>query len=142
MAARYTLHGGICSKNPTEGYGDSGIVIPTILVENFELKHGLLNLVTSKQFCGFEKEDPHAHIRWFIKITLTIKYKDVPNSSIKPMLFPFSVEGAARIWWKKEPLRSLDILARFDEFIREHGSDVNDLLRALPTSRFHGISPN
>ncbi|GJX32983.1 hypothetical protein Tco_0242838 [Tanacetum coccineum] len=48
---------------PTEGYGDA-IVIPAILAENFELKHGLLNLVTSKQFYGFEKEDPHAHIRW------------------------------------------------------------------------------
>ncbi|GJS37141.1 hypothetical protein Tco_0535523 [Tanacetum coccineum] len=46
---------------PTEGYGDA-IVTPAILAENFELKHGLLNLVTSKQFYGFEKEDPHAHI--------------------------------------------------------------------------------
>ncbi|GJX78935.1 hypothetical protein Tco_0327084 [Tanacetum coccineum] len=60
---------------PTEGYGDA-IVIPAILAENFELKHGLLNLVTSKQFYGFEKEDPHAHIRWFNKITSTIKYRD------------------------------------------------------------------
>ncbi|GKA23061.1 reverse transcriptase domain-containing protein [Tanacetum coccineum] len=47
---------------PTEGYQDA-IVIPTILAENFEIKHGLLNLVTSKQFYGFEKEDPHAHIQ-------------------------------------------------------------------------------
>ncbi|GKC57353.1 hypothetical protein Tco_1084951 [Tanacetum coccineum] len=77
---------------PTDGYGDA-IVIPAILAENFELKHGLLNLVTSKQFYGFEKEDPHAHIRWFNKITSTIKYKDVPNSSIKLMLFPFFIEG-------------------------------------------------
>ncbi|GJX48152.1 hypothetical protein Tco_0273342 [Tanacetum coccineum] len=46
---------------PTEGYRDA-IVILAILTENFELKHGLLNLVTSKQFYGFEKEDPHAHI--------------------------------------------------------------------------------
>ncbi|GJV08382.1 retrotransposon protein, putative, ty1-copia subclass [Tanacetum coccineum] len=43
---------------PIEGYGDA-IVIPAILEENFELKHGLLNLVTSKQFYGFDKEDPH-----------------------------------------------------------------------------------
>ncbi|GJX86365.1 hypothetical protein Tco_0337139 [Tanacetum coccineum] len=64
---------------PTEGYGDA-IVTPAILAENFELKHGLLNLVTSKQFYGFEKEDPHAHIRCFNNITSTIKYKDVPNS--------------------------------------------------------------
>ncbi|GJY91605.1 hypothetical protein Tco_0506801 [Tanacetum coccineum] len=69
---------------PTEGYRDA-IVIPAILAENFGLKHGLLNLVTSKQFFSFEREDPHAHIRWFNKITSTIKYKDVPNSSIKLM---------------------------------------------------------
>ncbi|GKC25468.1 hypothetical protein Tco_1027618, partial [Tanacetum coccineum] len=56
---------------PTEGYEDA-IIIPAILAENFELKHGLLNLVT----CGFKKEDHHAHIRWFNKITSTIKYKD------------------------------------------------------------------
>ncbi|GJQ90529.1 hypothetical protein Tco_0001668 [Tanacetum coccineum] len=49
---------------PTEGYGDA-IVNPAILAENFGLKHGLLNLVTSKQFYGFEKEDPHAHIQRF-----------------------------------------------------------------------------
>ncbi|GKC60320.1 hypothetical protein Tco_1087918 [Tanacetum coccineum] len=59
-------------KAPTEGYGDA-IVIPAILAENYELKHDLLNLVTSKPFYGFEKEDPHAHIRWFNKITSTIK---------------------------------------------------------------------
>ncbi|GJX36960.1 hypothetical protein Tco_0250263 [Tanacetum coccineum] len=90
----------------TEGYGDA-IAIPAILAENFELKHGLLNLVTSKQFYEFEKEDPHAHIRWFSKITSTIKYKEIPNSSIKLVLFPFSIEGVARIWLEKEPPRSI-----------------------------------
>ncbi|GKB54393.1 reverse transcriptase domain-containing protein [Tanacetum coccineum] len=101
---------------PTEGYGDA-IVIPAILAENFKLKHGLLNLVTSKKSCGFEKEDPHVHIRWFNKITLTIKYKDVPNSSIKLMLFPFSIEGAVRIWLKKEPPRSI-AWERFKDLLR------------------------
>ncbi|GJX58903.1 reverse transcriptase domain-containing protein [Tanacetum coccineum] len=114
---------------PTEGYGDA-IVIPAILAENFELKHGLLNLVTSKQFYRFEKEDPHAHIRWFNKITSTIKYKEVPNSSIKLMLFLFSIEGAARIWLEKEPPRSIltwEDLA-WDCF--------KDLLRACPHHGF------
>nr|GEY62940.1 reverse transcriptase domain-containing protein [Tanacetum cinerariifolium] len=101
---------------PTEGYGDA-IAILAILADNFELKHGQLNLVTSKQFCGFDREDPHAHIRWFNKITSTIKYKDVPNMSIKLMLFPFSNEGAAQIWLKKEPPRSIatweDLVSKF-----------------------------
>ncbi|GJV79838.1 hypothetical protein Tco_1515708 [Tanacetum coccineum] len=83
------------------------IVVPSIPAEHFELKHSLINLVTSKQFFGFEKEDPHAHIRYFNKITSTLKYKDVPETSIKLMLFPFSINGPARIWLDKEPSRSI-----------------------------------
>ncbi|GKB20888.1 hypothetical protein Tco_0854811 [Tanacetum coccineum] len=82
---------------PTEGYEDA-IVIPEITANNFEIKHGLLNLVQNKQFFGNDKEDPHAHIRYFNKITSTMKIPNVPNTSVKLMLFPFSLEGAARIW--------------------------------------------
>ncbi|GKC96415.1 reverse transcriptase domain-containing protein, partial [Tanacetum coccineum] len=91
---------------PTEGYGDA-IVLPPILAKKFELKVGLLQLVTSSQFHGFERDDPHSHIRWFNKITSKLKYKNVPHDAIKFMLFPFSLEGAARIWLKKEPPRSI-----------------------------------
>ncbi|GJY25772.1 hypothetical protein Tco_0400498 [Tanacetum coccineum] len=62
---------------PTEGYEDA-IVVPEITADNFELKHGLLNLVQNKQFFGHEKEDPHAHIRYFNKITSTMKFPNVP----------------------------------------------------------------
>ncbi|GJX80445.1 hypothetical protein Tco_0328594 [Tanacetum coccineum] len=41
---------------PTEGYEDA-IVIPEITANNFEIKHGLLNLVQNKQFFGNDKED-------------------------------------------------------------------------------------
>ncbi|GJS35946.1 reverse transcriptase domain-containing protein [Tanacetum coccineum] len=75
---------------PTEGYKDA-IVIPEINA-NFELKHGLINLVQNKQFFGHDKEDPHAHIRYFNKITSTMRFPDVSSTSIKLMLFPFSLE--------------------------------------------------
>ncbi|GKB86917.1 hypothetical protein Tco_0959189, partial [Tanacetum coccineum] len=75
---------------PTEGYEDT-IVIPEINA-NFELKHGLINLVQNKQFFGHDKEDPHAHIRYFNKITSTMRFPDVPSTSIKLMLFLFSLE--------------------------------------------------
>ncbi|GJZ05096.1 reverse transcriptase domain-containing protein [Tanacetum coccineum] len=46
-----------------------------------------------------------------------IKYKDVPNSAIKLMLFPFSLAGAARRWLEKEPPRSIltweDLVSKF-----------------------------
>nr|GEZ29904.1 reverse transcriptase domain-containing protein [Tanacetum cinerariifolium] len=40
------------------------IVVPSILAEQFELKHSLINMMTSDQFFGLEKENPHDHIRW------------------------------------------------------------------------------
>ncbi|GJS16453.1 hypothetical protein Tco_0410925 [Tanacetum coccineum] len=47
-------------RAPTEGYAEE-IVVPPIPAEHFELKHSLINLVTSKQFFGFE--DPLLDIR-------------------------------------------------------------------------------
>ncbi|GJS59970.1 hypothetical protein Tco_0654754 [Tanacetum coccineum] len=113
---------------PTEGYEDA-IVVPEITADNFELKHGLLTLVQNKQFFGHDKEDPHAHIRYFNKITSTMKFPNVPSTSVKLMLFPFSLEGAARIWLEKEPPRSILTWDDLDRF--------NDLLRACP---HHGFS--
>nr|GEV84807.1 reverse transcriptase domain-containing protein [Tanacetum cinerariifolium] len=72
---------------PTHGYGDA-IVILAILANNFELK-----------------------------ITSTLKYRNVPNEAIKLMLFPFSLDGAAQIWLEKEPPRSIltweDLVSKF-----------------------------
>ncbi|GKG06786.1 hypothetical protein Tco_0329755, partial [Tanacetum coccineum] len=62
---------------PTKVYEDA-IVVPEINANNFEIKHGLLNLVQNKQFFGHDKEDPHAHIRYFNKITSTMKFPNVP----------------------------------------------------------------
>nr|GFA26706.1 hypothetical protein [Tanacetum cinerariifolium] len=47
----------------------------------------------NKQFYRHVKEDPHAHIRYFNKITSTLKFPNVPNTSNKLRLFPFSLEG-------------------------------------------------
>nr|GFC93384.1 reverse transcriptase domain-containing protein [Tanacetum cinerariifolium] len=67
---------------PTEGYEDA-IVVPAITSDNFELKHGLLTLVQNKQFFGHDKEDPHAHIRYFNKITSTLKFPNVSNTEAR-----------------------------------------------------------
>nr|GEW17864.1 reverse transcriptase domain-containing protein [Tanacetum cinerariifolium] len=81
---------------PTEGYGDA-IVVPDILAENFEIRTGLHSLIQANQFHGFESNNPHDHIRSFNRITSTLKFRDVPNDAIKLMLFPYSLEGAAKI---------------------------------------------
>ncbi|GJU89788.1 reverse transcriptase domain-containing protein [Tanacetum coccineum] len=52
-----------------------------------------------------------------IVITSTLRYKDVPETSIKLLLFPFSIDGPARIWLDKEPPRSIltwdDLVSKF-----------------------------
>nr|GFC45328.1 reverse transcriptase domain-containing protein [Tanacetum cinerariifolium] len=48
---------------PTKGYAEA-IMVPSILAEQFELKHSLINMMTMDQFFGLEKDNPHDHIRW------------------------------------------------------------------------------
>nr|GEU77867.1 reverse transcriptase domain-containing protein [Tanacetum cinerariifolium] len=128
---------------PTEGYEDA----------------------INKQFFGHDKEDPYAHVRYFNKIASTLKFPNVPNTSIKLMLFPFSLEGAAWIWLEKEPPRLIftwdDLVSKFinqffppskttnlrneitnfqkhfDESFSEAWDRFKDLLRACP---HHGFS--
>nr|GEU36910.1 reverse transcriptase domain-containing protein [Tanacetum cinerariifolium] len=73
-------------RAPIEGYAEA-IVVPSILAEQFELKHNLINMMTKDQFFGLEKDNPHDHIR------------------------------AARRWLEKEPPRSIttreDLLSKF-----------------------------
>ncbi|GJW60897.1 reverse transcriptase domain-containing protein [Tanacetum coccineum] len=91
---------------PTEGY-EEAIVIPEINADHFEIKTMLLQLVQANPFCGFERENPHTHINNFKRITSTLKFRDVPNDVIKLMMFPYSLEGAARVWYDKEPPNSI-----------------------------------
>nr|GEV96007.1 hypothetical protein [Tanacetum cinerariifolium] len=95
-----------------------------------------------------------------IPITSTLKFPNVSNTSIKLMPFPFSLEGATRIWLEKEPPRSIftwdDLVSkfinqffppskttnlrneitnfrqRFDESFSEAWDRFKDLLRACP----------
>ncbi|GKF26917.1 reverse transcriptase domain-containing protein [Tanacetum coccineum] len=73
-------------RAPTEGYAEA-IMVPPLLAEHFELKHSLINMMTSDQFFGLEKDNPHDHIR------------------------------AARRWLEKEPPRSIltweDLVSKF-----------------------------
>ncbi|GJV02481.1 reverse transcriptase domain-containing protein [Tanacetum coccineum] len=103
-------------RAPTEGYGEA-IVIPEINADHFEIKTNLLQLVQASPFHGFERENPHSHISNFKRITSTLRFRGVPNDVIKLMMFPYSLEGAARIWYEKEPPNSIltwdDLVTKF-----------------------------
>nr|GEW08235.1 reverse transcriptase domain-containing protein [Tanacetum cinerariifolium] len=126
------------TSNPTSSTNTTtksqAIVVPLILAEQFELKHSLINMMTSEQFLGLEKDNPHDHIR------------------------------AARRWLEKEPPRSIttwdDLVSKFineffppsrttnlyneisnfhqkfDESFHEAWERYKDLLRACPHHGF------
>ncbi|GJS65015.1 reverse transcriptase domain-containing protein [Tanacetum coccineum] len=103
-------------RAPTKGYREA-IILPEINADHFEIKTNLLQLVQASPFHGFERENPHAHINSFKRITSTLQFRDVPNDVIKLMMFPYSLEGAAKVWYEKEPPNSIltweDLLTKF-----------------------------
>nr|GEY52822.1 reverse transcriptase domain-containing protein [Tanacetum cinerariifolium] len=114
---------------PIEGYEDA-IVVPAISADNFELKHGLLTLVQNKQFFEHDKEDPHAHVRYFNKITSTLKFPSVPNTSIKLMIFRFSLEE----------LHQLDTF--YNALNSKDQDSLNSAAGVSTTASTSGISPD
>nr|GEU72795.1 reverse transcriptase domain-containing protein [Tanacetum cinerariifolium] len=146
---------------PTEGYGEA-IVIPKIIADHFEIKTNLLQLVQANLYHGFERENPHTHINNFKRITSTLKFRDVPNDVIKLMMFPYSLERSARVWYDKEPPNSIltweDLINKFvNQFflprkpptskmkffaslkdsrrhMERHGNDLRKCLERAPTT--------
>nr|GFA08810.1 hypothetical protein [Tanacetum cinerariifolium] len=73
-------------------------------------------------------QDPHNLHRFFNKVTSTFRHPEVPNTTVKLLLFPFSLEGEARNWLDKEPPRSI---LTWEALVSK------DLLRQCP---HHGFS--
>nr|GEW70958.1 reverse transcriptase domain-containing protein [Tanacetum cinerariifolium] len=111
---------------PTKGYEDA-IVVPAITADNFELKHGLLTLVTNKQFFGHDKEDPHAYIRYFNKITSTLKFPNVLNTEawdrFKDLLRACPYHGFLELY-------------KLDTFYNALNSKDQDSLNSAPSGNF------
>nr|GEV37231.1 retrovirus-related Pol polyprotein from transposon TNT 1-94 [Tanacetum cinerariifolium] len=105
MADQRTMAEFLCA--PTEGYA--------ILAEQFELKHSLINMMTSDRFFGLEKDNPHDHIH------LVSKFIDE--------FFPPS---------RTTNLRNeiSNFQQRFDESFHEAWDRYKDLLRACPQHGF------
>nr|GEU68583.1 reverse transcriptase domain-containing protein [Tanacetum cinerariifolium] len=118
---------------PTEGYGEA-IVILEINVDHFEIKTNLLQLVQANPYHGFERENPHTHINKFKRITSTLKFRDVSNDVIKLMMFPYSLEGAARTTHLKNEISRCT--QRFEETFRDAWEQFKEMLRACPHHGF------
>ncbi|GKA63701.1 hypothetical protein Tco_0763307 [Tanacetum coccineum] len=118
-------------RTPTEGYAEA-IVVPPIPAEHFDLKHSLINLVTSKQFFfGFvnrRSSCPNIDILTRPYYTTLIVQRMCPSHRLSLCFFHFLIDGPARIWLDKEPPCS--ILTWDDLSFYKAWDQFKDLLRA------------
>nr|GEU97297.1 hypothetical protein [Tanacetum cinerariifolium] len=118
-------------RAPTEGYAEA-IVVPSILAEQFELKHSLINMMTTDQFFGLEKDSPHDHIRW-----------GSPSMARKRTPAFYSYLGGSCFQFfppiRKTNLRNeiSNFQQRFNESFHEAWDRYKDLFRACP---YHGFT--
>ncbi|GJR79249.1 hypothetical protein Tco_0150034 [Tanacetum coccineum] len=116
-------------RAPTEGYAEA-IVVPLILAEHFELKHSLINMMTSDQFFGLEKDNPHDHIRW--QPVVGSKKNPLVLFSLGKILFPNSSMNS----FLPQERQISNFEQRFGESFHEAWDRYKDLLRAYPHHGF------
>ncbi|GJX83153.1 reverse transcriptase domain-containing protein, partial [Tanacetum coccineum] len=63
--------------------------------------------IVEPELCTIVEVAPMADNRTMEELLQAPTEGDVPNDVIKLMLFPYSLEGAARIWYEKEPPNSI-----------------------------------
>ncbi|XP_062085184.1 uncharacterized protein LOC133791270 [Humulus lupulus] len=61
----------------------TGIAIPSIGTNNFELKPALINMVQRNQFGGLATEDPNIHLAIFLEVCATVKMNGVTDDAIR-----------------------------------------------------------
>nr|GEX56736.1 DNA-directed DNA polymerase [Tanacetum cinerariifolium] len=116
-----------------EALGERGVAVDSL--ESLKQTHAretaklaALTGVIAESLAGIREKKRH--------ITSTMRYPNVPNTSIKLMLFSFSVEGATRIWLEKELPRSIltweDLVSRF----------INQFFPPLKTTNLHNKITN
>nr|GEV58313.1 reverse transcriptase domain-containing protein [Tanacetum cinerariifolium] len=121
-------------RAPTEGCAES-IVVPPILVEQFELKHSLINMMTSEQCFGLEKDNPHDHIRWG---SPPMGQKRTPRSitTWDDLILKFINEFFPPSRTTNVRNEILNFQQKFDESFHEAWERYKDLLRACPHHGF------
>jgi len=85
----------------------SGITIPPITANNFELKPAMISMVQQSQFGGLPMKDPNLHLFVFLEVCDTLKINGAFTNAIRLRLFPFSLRDKTRAWLHSLPSRPI-----------------------------------
>ncbi|GJZ47350.1 hypothetical protein Tco_0601182 [Tanacetum coccineum] len=115
------------SEHPRKGTEEATVLLE-INADHFVIKTNFLQLVQPNPFHGLENENPYAHINSFKRITSTLRFRNVPNDVIKLMMFPHSLEGAAKSWMNTT---SRENVSKTDERIDKHADQLSTLVKIV-----------
>ncbi|KAL5574885.1 hypothetical protein UlMin_016584 [Ulmus minor] len=85
----------------------SGIRRPTVQANKFEIKPSFIQMVQSNQFGGMSKDDPNAHIAYFLEVCDLYKINGVSEDAVRLRVFPFSLRDKAKEWLNSLPPGSI-----------------------------------
>nr|GEY47082.1 hypothetical protein [Tanacetum cinerariifolium] len=121
-------------RAPIEGYAEA-IIVPPILAEQFEIKHSLINMMTSKYFL-----DSKRTIRMITFIGAAHQWLEKePSRSIttwEDLVSKFINEFFPPLWTTSLRNEISNFEQKFDESIHEAWDRYKDLLRACPHHDF------
>ena len=146
---------------PSQDGIPTGLKMPEITAENFEIKPTLLSMVQQNQFSGHPTDEPINHLQRFQQLCSTVHHKGVTQDQLKVMLFGFSLRDRAQKWlntveeteWSKisqaflkeyfPPEKTEKIRHQISTFSQESGESLReawdrflDLQRSCPHHNF------
>ncbi|XP_024042922.1 uncharacterized protein LOC112099709 [Citrus clementina] len=99
-----------------------GIIRLEVEAVNFELKPVMFQMLqTVGQFNGLPNEDPHLHLKLFLKVSDAFKITGATQDALRLRLFPDSLRDRARAWLNSLPSNSITTWSELaDKFLMKY----------------------
>ncbi|GJU57203.1 hypothetical protein Tco_1234969 [Tanacetum coccineum] len=114
---------------PTEGYEDA-ILIPEIVANNFELKHGLINLVQNKSFFGHGQSRPACPIVTSPRLYLTMRVGKLFGQNARECLKIIESKSKVRQTRAKAVVAKVSMNSS-TQAVSSDVAELKDIVRAL-----------
>jgi hypothetical protein len=85
--------------NPTDVDNKLPQSAKPILLDGYELRPCLIEMVQKQSFLGKKDENPHTHLNEFEQTCARLHIKGMSDETLRWKLFPFSLKGRAKIWY-------------------------------------------
>ncbi|KAH9704917.1 hypothetical protein KPL70_011661 [Citrus sinensis] len=118
-----------------------GIIRPEVEAANFELKPVMFQMLqTVGQFNVLPNEDPHLHLKLFLKVSDAFKIAGATQVALRLRLFPYSLRDRARAWLNSLPSDSITTWNELaDKFLMKYFPPTKNAKLRNEITSFHQL---